>query len=43
MSEPTVPVLVAGQWRPSQASGSFQADNPSTGEPLPPVYPVSSG
>src|SRR5579871_481574 len=36
------PVLIAGQWRPAQASGSFQADNPTSGERLPPEFPVSS-
>jgi 2,5-dioxopentanoate dehydrogenase len=35
-------VLVAGQWRESQASSFFQAENPSTGELLPTQYPVSS-
>jgi len=34
-------VLVAGQWRESQASSFFQAENPSTGEMLPTPYPVS--
>ncbi|MBS0208105.1 MAG: aldehyde dehydrogenase (NADP(+)) [Planctomycetes bacterium] len=36
------PVLIAGQWRSDQASGSFQADNPTSGERLPPEFPVSS-
>ncbi len=35
-------VLVAGQWRESQSSSTFQAENPSTGELLPTAYPVSS-
>ena len=35
-------VLIAGQWRPSQASGSFQADNPVAMELLPDEYPVST-
>lgn len=34
-------VLIAGQWRESQASEFFQAENPSTGELLPARYPVS--
>lgn len=38
----TQPVLIAGQWRPSQSSGTFAAENPATGEPLDEVYPVSS-
>jgi NADP-dependent aldehyde dehydrogenase len=33
---------VAGQWRESQTSSFFQAENPSTGELLPMSYPVSS-
>ena len=35
-------VLVAGQWRESQTSSFFQAENPSTGELLPMSNPVSS-
>jgi len=42
MSDKTVPVLVGGQWRPSKSVGKFQADNPTLGQPLPEVYPVSS-
>jgi len=42
MSEPTVPVLIAGQWRPSHSVGTFQAENPSLGTPLPDLYPISS-
>jgi NADP-dependent aldehyde dehydrogenase len=33
--------LIAGQWREASAAGTFQAENPATGEPLPSVYPVS--
>ncbi|HVR61669.1 MAG TPA: aldehyde dehydrogenase (NADP(+)) [Polyangia bacterium] len=36
------PVLIAGRWRASQATGTFRADNPTTKEPLPDEYPVSS-
>ena len=36
------PVLIAGQWRTAQASGTFQADNPTTEQPLPDAYPISS-
>ena len=36
------PVLIAGQWRPSDAVGTFQPDNPSTKEPTGETYPVSS-
>ena len=35
-------VLIGGQWRPSQSSGTFRADNPATAQPLDEVYPVSS-
>jgi alpha-ketoglutaric semialdehyde dehydrogenase len=38
----TAPVLIAGEWRPSRAAGSFHADNPATAEPLADHYPVSS-
>jgi NADP-dependent aldehyde dehydrogenase len=41
MSDNLCKVLVAGQWRQSQSAGSFQAENPATGELLPAVYPVS--
>ncbi len=36
------PVLIAGEWRPAEAAGAFQADNPATAQPLEPVFPVSS-
>ena len=36
------PVLIAGQWRPADASKTFQADNPTTREAIPDEYPVSS-
>lgn len=36
------PVLIAGQWRPSENTGSFQAANPATAESLEPLYPISS-
>ena len=39
---PTHPVLIAGQWRPAQATGTFRAENPAAGEPLPEEYPVSA-
>ena len=35
-------VLIAGEWRPADSSGTFQACNPATGEPLDEVHPVSS-
>ncbi len=34
-------VLIAGQWRPAQSTGTFRAENPATREPLPDEYPVS--
>ena len=42
MSDAMAPVLVAGSWRASKNSGKFQADNPTLGQMLPEVYPVSS-
>lgn len=36
------PVLIAGQWRAANASGSFQAENPRTCEVLPDRYAVST-
>lgn len=35
-------VLIAGEWRDADCTGTFQADNPATREALAPVYPVSS-
>jgi 2,5-dioxopentanoate dehydrogenase len=42
MSDKTVPILVAGAWRSARLAGTFQADNPTLGQPLPEIYPVSS-
>jgi NADP-dependent aldehyde dehydrogenase len=42
MSDTTVPVLIAGEWRTSDSVGAFQAENPTTSELLPEQYPVSS-
>jgi alpha-ketoglutaric semialdehyde dehydrogenase len=36
-----LPVLIAGQWRPAEAGGSFRAENPANGEKLPDEYPIS--
>ncbi len=36
------PVLIAGEWRNSDFTGTFQAENPATKEALEPVYPISS-
>ena len=41
-TETMQPVLIAGHWQPSQASGSFQAENPATKQPLADRYPISS-
>jgi len=38
----TQPILLAGSWRVSQSAGTFQAEDPATGEKLPEVYPISS-
>jgi len=35
-------VLIDGKWRPADATGTFQAVNPATGEKIGPAYPVSS-
>lgn len=35
-------VLIAGTWRDANKTGTFNALNPSTKEPLPETYPVSS-
>jgi NADP-dependent aldehyde dehydrogenase len=35
-------VLIAGEWRPAKSIGTFHTQNPTTGEPLPGEYPVSS-
>jgi NADP-dependent aldehyde dehydrogenase len=35
-------VLIDGQWRDSQASGTFRAENPATKSPLDAEYPIST-
>ena len=35
-------VLIAGTWRPANAEGTFQPDNPTTKEKTGEVYPVST-
>ena len=35
-------VLIAGRWQDSDASSTFQADNPAEASPIPEDYPVSS-
>jgi NADP-dependent aldehyde dehydrogenase len=37
-----LPVFVGGQWRASDAAGTFSPDNPTTREPTGEVFPVSS-
>jgi NADP-dependent aldehyde dehydrogenase len=36
------PVLIAGHWRPAEATQTFRVENPATREPLPGEYPISS-
>ncbi len=36
------PVLIDGAWRAAARSGTFQAQNPATGELLPDIFPVST-
>lgn len=38
----THPVLIAGQWRPSDSTGTFQADDPKAATPIAEDYPISS-
>lgn len=38
----THPVLIAGEWRPSQHAATFHAEDPATTEPLPGEYPISA-
>ena len=38
----THPVLVAGAWRASDATGTFGSENPATGEALSGEFPISS-
>ena len=38
----TAQVLIAGTWRQSDSTGTFQATNPNTGEKLAAEFPVSS-
>jgi alpha-ketoglutaric semialdehyde dehydrogenase len=42
VSEVSAPVWIAGKWRQSESTGSFQAENPALGAPLPETYPVSA-
>ena len=36
------PVLISGAWRDAASSGSFQVENPATGETLPDSFPIST-
>jgi alpha-ketoglutaric semialdehyde dehydrogenase len=36
------PVLIDGAWRESAHAGTFVAENPATGAPLPEAYPISA-
>ncbi len=42
MNDTLAPVLIAGRWRQSTSSNTFQADNPTEGAPLPVRYPIST-
>ena len=35
------PVLIDGKWRAADAEGTFHAENPAKGEPLPLAFPIS--
>lgn len=39
---PTQPILIAGQWRSANATGTFHAENPALGQSLPDEYPIST-
>jgi NADP-dependent aldehyde dehydrogenase len=41
MTNRTQPVLVAGAWRLSKGTETFQATDPRTTEPIPEAYPIS--
>ena len=41
-STSTQPVLIAGQWREAQESGTFQATNPNTNQKLEAQFPIST-
>jgi 2,5-dioxopentanoate dehydrogenase len=36
------PVLIGGAWRASSSSGTFQVENPATGETLSDTFPIST-
>jgi NADP-dependent aldehyde dehydrogenase len=36
------PVLIAGEWKQCETAGVFRADNPSQGEPLTEIFPIST-
>ncbi|HEY6413621.1 MAG TPA: aldehyde dehydrogenase (NADP(+)) [Edaphobacter sp.] len=35
-------ILIAGNWRKANSTGTFHAENPATGQPLPMAFPVSN-
>jgi len=39
---PVQPILIGGDWRAAKSTGTFQAENPVTKEPIVDEYPVSS-
>src|SRR5438270_280786 len=40
-AQDVAPVLIDGKWRAADAEGTFHAENPAKGEPLPPAFPIS--
>ena len=38
----SAPVLIAGKWRPANSSGTFRGENPTTSEPIPEEFPIST-
>ncbi len=38
----SAPVLIGGKWRPANSSGTFRGENPTTSEPIPEEFPIST-
>jgi 2,5-dioxopentanoate dehydrogenase len=36
------PVLIGGKWRPANSNGTFRGENPTTSEPIPEEFPIST-
>jgi 2,5-dioxopentanoate dehydrogenase len=41
VAQVAAPVLIDGKWRAAEAEGTFHAENPAKGEPLPLAFPTS--